>query len=128
MTIRNSIFSQNGNINLRRTGPGTCTINGIVSGGYNLIDNDPGSSLCASTATDLIGASFNPQLSALDYYGGTTKTRLPAPTSPVVDKGRSSAWRAISEAAGGRSTPSACSTRRAATPRTSAPSNGGTSS
>src|SRR5207342_2807543 len=87
VTIRNSIFSQNGNINLRRTGAGTCANNGIVSGGFNLIDNDPGSSLCSSASSDLIGASFNPQLSALDYYGGATKTRLPALTSPAIDKG-----------------------------------------
>ena len=88
VTIRNSIFSQN-SINVRRTGSATCAVNGIVSGGYNLFDDNPGTSLCSAAPTDLIGASFNPQLSPLDYYGGTTKTRMPAAASPAIDKGKS---------------------------------------
>jgi CSLREA domain-containing protein len=89
VTIRNDIFSQNGNINLRRTGAASCAENGILSSGFNLIDNNPGSSLCTTDASDLIGTSFNPQLSALGYYGGTTQTRPPALISPVIDKGKS---------------------------------------
>jgi CSLREA domain-containing protein len=88
VTIKNSIFAQNGNVNVRRTGPGTCAENGILSSGYNLIDNDPGTNLCNTASTDLIGTSFNPQLSPLGYYGGATQTRVPQLTSPVIDKGK----------------------------------------
>jgi hypothetical protein len=87
VTIRNSIFSQNGGINLRRTGSATCAENGIVSVGYNLIDNNPGSSLCTSEATDLIGASFNPQLTPVAFLGGPTRTRALLGASAALDKG-----------------------------------------
>ena len=88
VTIRNSMFSQNGNLNLRRTGAGTCAINGIVSGGFNLIDDDPGSSFCASTATDLIGTSSDPQLTPLGVFGGTTRTRASWAAGPSIDRGQ----------------------------------------
>jgi hypothetical protein len=55
----------------------------VADGGYNL--NSPTASECAFSAAknDVFAA---PQLGALADNGGPTKTRLPAPTSPALDR------------------------------------------
>lgn len=84
--IKNTLLSQNGNINLRRT-PGGSSSNQLASGGFNLVDDASFSQFNASQATDLNGASFNPQLGALAYNGGPTRTRALLTGSAAIDKG-----------------------------------------
>jgi CSLREA domain-containing protein len=86
VTIKNTVLSQNGNINLRRT-PGGSPGNQLASNGFNLVDDNSFSQFVSSQATDLNGSSFNPQLGPLAYYGGSTRTRALFSGSAAIDKG-----------------------------------------
>jgi CSLREA domain-containing protein len=83
--IKGSIFSENPSGNLKRT-PNTCpaTTNNIVSDGYNIFDDDPGSSLCAPAATDM--TNTDPKLGPLAINGGSVRARAPLYGSPAIDK------------------------------------------
>jgi Zn-dependent metalloprotease len=61
---------------------GTCTGDAPQSAGYNL-END--TSCGFDQASDL--PDTDPLLQALDANGGTTRTRMPDPSSPIVDNG-----------------------------------------
>ncbi len=80
--LKNSVVAQNDG----RGGPDDCDGPITSDSRYDLVQA-PGAAciLPASTATWLIGV--DPQLGALAQNGGPTATRLPAPTSPLVDAG-----------------------------------------
>ncbi len=58
-----------------------------TAGGF--VDNRPGSSgYDPQVPTNYVGlTSAQLHLAPLDFYGGTTKTHIPLPTSPAIDKG-----------------------------------------
>ena len=57
-----------------------------TSNGYNFSDDASASVGCKfNQATDLVGPGNDPQLAPLANNGGPTQTRMPSPTSPVVD-------------------------------------------
>ena len=92
VTLTNTILSQNNGNDLTRTAA-DCTGNQkFNSGGHNLIDDATSSNLCNSPQPgDLLGAAFDPLLGSLANNGGPTQTRVPAPTSPVIDAGDNAA-------------------------------------
>ena len=57
----------------------------FVSSGYNLISDTTSATIAGFSATDITGV--NAGLLPLGNYGGATPTLLPAPNSPVVNKG-----------------------------------------
>jgi CSLREA domain-containing protein len=73
VNVKNTLLSQNGNINIRRTG-GVPTANIINTLGNNLLDDNSGSQFANSDATDRLGTGMDPQLAPLAYYGGGTQT------------------------------------------------------
>jgi hypothetical protein len=64
-------------------GPANCSVGGTVTNGYNYSDDDT----CGftDTANGDVEDGADPQLGALADNGGSTPTRLPATTSPLVE-------------------------------------------
>jgi hypothetical protein len=83
-TLGNTLLSNNGGLNLRRTGGNTNT---FTSNGHNLIDDTTGSELTAPGAGDLLGASFVAGLAPLADNGGPTQTRALQSNSVAFDAG-----------------------------------------
>jgi hypothetical protein len=79
-TLRNTIVAN--------TTQGNNCFGPIIDGGYNIDDG----TTCGFSATNNSQPSTNPQLnsSGLQNNGGPTKTMALQPTSPAVDKGKSS--------------------------------------
>ncbi len=110
VNLRNSIFANN-------TDNGTAPDlrGGVVSLGYNLIENITGATITGDTATNVTGV--DPNLGPLQDNGGPTLTHALLAGSPAVDKGGTSDFTidqrgsvrsfdnaAISNAAGGNGT------------------------
>lgn len=84
VTLQNSIISGNTAFNPSPNISGT-----FISGGYNLIGNNAGGTMAATTG-DQIGTSgtpINPQLGSLQNNGGPTFTHALQATSPAIDAG-----------------------------------------
>lgn len=84
VTLKNTIVAGNSAFNPSPDISGTLT-----SGGYNLIGNNSGGSITATTG-DQIGTSssvINPQLGPLQNNGGTTNTHALLTTSTAIDAG-----------------------------------------
>jgi Peptidase family C25 len=84
ITLKNTIVALNTATNVSKDifGP-------LVSGGYNLIGNNSGGSIAATTG-DQIGTSgspINPLLGPLQNNGGPTFTHAPLTGSPAIDAG-----------------------------------------
>lgn len=88
-TVKNTLLSQNGNLNLRRSGPSP-SANPIFTAGNNLIDDNTASQFVNSAPTDRTGPSMNPQLAPLGYYGGGTRTHALKTGSAALDFGTGS--------------------------------------
>ena len=83
VNLRNSIFANN-------TDDGTAPDlrGGVVSQGYNLIENITGATITGDTATNVTGV--DPNLGPLQDNGGPTLTHALLAGSPAVDKGGTS--------------------------------------
>jgi CSLREA domain-containing protein len=85
VNLKSTILSRNGNTNLKRSGIASCNL--IKTSGNNLIDDDTWGQFVNSDQTDLLGASFDPRLAPLDYYGGPTRTHALKAGSAAIDAG-----------------------------------------
>jgi hypothetical protein len=87
-TLRNSIIATN------MVDYSMPDISGMpVSQGFNLIGAADGGTLTPAQFSDqigFIGIEIDPKLGPLQNNGGWTKTMMPAPDSPVIDRGHSS--------------------------------------
>ncbi len=88
ITLNNTVVS-GGIITAGYTGIGPDVYGAnFVSAGYNLIGDTTSATIAGFSTSDITGVDAG--LLPLNNYGGTTPTLLPAPNSPVVNKGDAS--------------------------------------
>jgi hypothetical protein len=95
VTIRNSIFSQNGNINCGARGAAPAP----TTASFGRLQPDRQRSRQRSVREHgdrLHRPSFDPQLAPLGSFGGTTRTRAPLGGSPPSIAASASVWRPTS--------------------------------
>ncbi|HEU5240115.1 MAG TPA: Calx-beta domain-containing protein, partial [Pyrinomonadaceae bacterium] len=86
VTVANTLLSNNGNLNLRKTGIATLT-----SGGHNLIDDGTASAFTVADPTNVIIPAGTALIAPLANYGGPTQTHALLPGSPGINTGGNAA-------------------------------------